>query len=121
MRSIGGHPSPYAGRSPARGGCSLAYSPWQLSSRILNVRDKESLIHKLIVYCVNYLTAPWEWILLMRIRAFLQESPMFAVKRATRHFDALAAEAFSADDLGFTEGLVLAATFFEAPRPIRPS
>lgn len=57
----------------------------------------------------------------MRIRAFLRESPMFAVKRATRHFDALAAEAFSADGLGFTEGLVLAATFFEAPRPIRPS
>jgi len=46
---------------------------------------------------------------------------MFAVKRATRHFDALAAEAFSGDGLGFTEGLVLAATFFEAPRPIRPS
>ena len=46
---------------------------------------------------------------------------MFVVKRATHHFDALAAKAFSVDDLGFTEGLVLAATFFEAPRPVRPS
>lgn len=46
---------------------------------------------------------------------------MFAVKRAARRFDALAAAAFAADELGFTEGLVLAATFFEAPRPIRPS
>lgn len=46
---------------------------------------------------------------------------MFVAKRATQHFDALAARAFSVDHLGFTEGLVLAATFFEAPRPVRPS
>lgn len=46
---------------------------------------------------------------------------MFTVKRAARHFDALAAEAFAADGLGFTEGLVLAAAFLEAPQPIRPS
>lgn len=46
---------------------------------------------------------------------------MFTVKRASRHFDRLAAEAFSADDLGFMEGLLLAAIFFEAPRPIKPS
>ena len=57
----------------------------------------------------------------MRIEAYLRESPMFTVKSAARHFDALAAEAFAADDLGFTEGLVLAATFFEDPQPIRPS
>lgn len=57
----------------------------------------------------------------MRIEAFLRESPMFTVKRAARYFDALAADAFAADGLGFTEGLVLAATFLEAPRPIRPS
>ena len=57
----------------------------------------------------------------MRIEAFLRESPMFTVKRAARHFDRVAAEAFSADDLGFTEGLVLAAIFFEAPLPIKPS
>ena len=58
---------------------------------------------------------------MMRIEAFLRESPMFTVKRAARHFDAVAAEAFAADDLGFMEGLVLAAIFFEASRPIKPS
>jgi DNA-binding MarR family transcriptional regulator len=58
---------------------------------------------------------------MMRIEAFLRESPMFTVKRAALRFDALAAEAFAADDLGFMEGLVLAAIFFEAPRPIKPS
>jgi DNA-binding MarR family transcriptional regulator len=58
---------------------------------------------------------------MMRIEAFLRESPMFTVKRAARHFDQLAAEAFAADGLGFTEGLVLASIFFEAPRPIKPS
>jgi DNA-binding MarR family transcriptional regulator len=58
---------------------------------------------------------------MMRIQAFLRESPMFAVKRAARHFDRVAAEAFAADDHGFMEGLVLAAIFFEAPRPIKPS
>lgn len=57
----------------------------------------------------------------MRIEAFLRESPMFTVKRAARHFDTVAAEAFAADGLGFTEGLVLAAIFFEAPHPIKPS
>jgi DNA-binding MarR family transcriptional regulator len=46
---------------------------------------------------------------------------MFTVKRAALHFDRVAAEAFAADDLGFMEGLVLAAVFFEAPGPIRPS
>ena len=57
----------------------------------------------------------------MRIEAFLRESPMFTVKRASRHFDRVAADAFSADGLGFMEGLLLAAIFFEAPRPIKPS
>jgi len=57
----------------------------------------------------------------MRIEAFLRESPMFTVKITARRFDALASEAFSADGLGFTEGLLLAAIFFEAPRPIKPS
>jgi DNA-binding MarR family transcriptional regulator len=57
----------------------------------------------------------------MRIEAFLRESPMFTVKRAAQHFDRIAAAAFLADDLGFMEGLLLAAIFFEAPRPIQPS
>jgi DNA-binding MarR family transcriptional regulator len=46
---------------------------------------------------------------------------MFTVKRAALHFDRVAAEAFAADDLGFMEGLVLAAIFFESPRLIKPS
>ena len=57
----------------------------------------------------------------MRIEAYLRESPMVSVKGAARHFDALAAKAFSVDDLGFTEGLVLAAIFLEAPQQARPS
>lgn len=57
----------------------------------------------------------------MRIQAFLRESPMFTVKRAARHFDAVAINAFATDNLGFMEGLVLAAIFFEAPRPVKPS
>jgi DNA-binding MarR family transcriptional regulator len=57
----------------------------------------------------------------MRIDAFLRESPMFAVSRAARRFDALAAKTLEADKLSFMEGLVLAAVFFEAPAPVKPS
>ena len=57
----------------------------------------------------------------MRIDAFLRESPMFAVNRAARRFDSLAARALAADNLGFLEALVLAALFFEAPRQVKPS
>jgi DNA-binding MarR family transcriptional regulator len=57
----------------------------------------------------------------MRINAFLHESPMFAVSRAARRFEALAARTLAADDLSFLEGLTLAALFFEAPRPVKPS
>jgi DNA-binding MarR family transcriptional regulator len=57
----------------------------------------------------------------MRIDAFLSESPMFAVNRAARRFEALAARALSADGLGFLESLVLAGLFFEAPRQVKPS
>jgi DNA-binding MarR family transcriptional regulator len=46
---------------------------------------------------------------------------MFAVNRAARRFESLAARALAADDLGFLEGLVLAALFFEAPRVVKPS
>jgi DNA-binding MarR family transcriptional regulator len=46
---------------------------------------------------------------------------MFAVNRAARRFEALAAEVLAGDELGFLEGLALAAIFFEAPRPIKPS
>lgn len=57
----------------------------------------------------------------MRIDAFLRESPMFAVNRAARRFESLATQVFAADDLNFLEGLVLAAMFFEVPRPVKPS
>jgi DNA-binding MarR family transcriptional regulator len=57
----------------------------------------------------------------MRIDAFLEESPMFAVKRAARRFEALTAQVLASDGLGFLEGLVVAGIFFEAPRPVKPS
>ena len=57
----------------------------------------------------------------MRIDAFLQESPMFAVNRAARRFESLASQVLAADNLNFLEGLVLAAMFFEAARPVKPS
>jgi DNA-binding MarR family transcriptional regulator len=57
----------------------------------------------------------------MRIDVFLHQSPMFAVNRAARRFDALASETFAADGLSFFEGLILAAIFFEAPVPVKPS
>lgn len=46
---------------------------------------------------------------------------MFAVSRAARRFEGLAARALAADDLSFLEGLTLAALFFESPRPVKPS
>jgi DNA-binding MarR family transcriptional regulator len=57
----------------------------------------------------------------LRIDAFLHESPMFAVSRAARRFEALAGRALAGDRLSFLEGLTLAALFFEAPKPVKPS
>jgi len=57
----------------------------------------------------------------MRIDAFLQESPMFAVNRAARRFESLTTQLLAADSLSFLEGLTLAAMFFEAPSPVKPS
>jgi len=63
----------------------------------------------------------------MRIDAFLEQSPIFAVQRAARRAESLSAHALAAspsgisDALSFMEGLVLAAIFFEAPRPVKPS
>jgi DNA-binding MarR family transcriptional regulator len=57
----------------------------------------------------------------MRIDAFLNESPMFAINRAARRFDSVAAQALASDGLGFLEGLVLAAIFFDAPTLAKPS
>jgi DNA-binding MarR family transcriptional regulator len=57
----------------------------------------------------------------MRIDAFLRESPMFAVSRAARRFEALGAHVLAEDELSFLEGLVLTALFFEASKPVKPS
>jgi len=57
----------------------------------------------------------------MRIDAFLDESPLFAINRAARRFESLTAQVLAADALGFLEGLVLAAMFFEAPKLVKPS
>jgi len=57
----------------------------------------------------------------MRIDAFLHESPMFTVNRAARRFDSLATHALASDGLGFMEGLVLAAVFFDEPECTTPS
>jgi DNA-binding MarR family transcriptional regulator len=57
----------------------------------------------------------------MRIDAFLHESPMFAVSRAARRYESLAAQALASDNLNFLEGLVLAALFFEAEQSVMPS
>jgi len=57
----------------------------------------------------------------MRIDAFLQQSPMFAVNRAARRFESLTAQVLATDELSFLEGLTLAAMFFEAPRLVKPS
>lgn len=57
----------------------------------------------------------------MRIETFLQHSPMFAAGRAARRFDQMATRALAADELNFLEGLVLAALFFDEPRPVKPS
>jgi len=46
---------------------------------------------------------------------------MFAVNQAARRFESLAAKALAGDNLNFLEGMVLAAMFFEAPRPVMPS
>jgi DNA-binding MarR family transcriptional regulator len=57
----------------------------------------------------------------MRIDAFLDESPMFAIGRAARRFDTLASQTLGDDGLSFFEGLLLAAVYFEAPKPVKPS
>jgi DNA-binding MarR family transcriptional regulator len=57
----------------------------------------------------------------VRIETFLQQSPLFAVNRAARRFESLTAQVLAADDIGFLEGLVLAALFFESPRRVMPS
>ncbi len=46
---------------------------------------------------------------------------MFTINRAARRFDSLAASALASDGLGFLEGLVLAAIFFDEQELTKPS
>lgn len=57
----------------------------------------------------------------MRIEAFLRESPLFAVASAARRFEMLTSRVLEVDELSFLEALMLAAIFFEAQQPVRPS
>jgi DNA-binding MarR family transcriptional regulator len=57
----------------------------------------------------------------MRIDAFLEQSPVFAVNRAARRFESMTTQLLAADGLSFLEGLILAAVFFESPQQIKPS
>jgi len=57
----------------------------------------------------------------MRIDAFLSQSPMFAVYKTARRFEALVTELLAEDEIGFLDGLTLAALFFEAPAGVKPS
>lgn len=57
----------------------------------------------------------------MRIDAFLEQSPIFAVNRAARRFESMTTQLLARDGLSFLEGMILAAIFFEAPQPIKPS
>ena len=57
----------------------------------------------------------------MRIDAFLRESPLFAVSRAARRLETLAARTLSSNELNLFEALILAALFLESPAPVKPS
>lgn len=57
----------------------------------------------------------------MRIKAFLEHSPMFCIHSTARRFEVLAARLLEADGLSFFEALVLATLFFEAPAAVKPS
>jgi DNA-binding MarR family transcriptional regulator len=57
----------------------------------------------------------------VRIEAFLKHSPLFEVSRAARNFERHISRIFESEDLHLLEALVLVATFFEAPEPVKPS
>ena len=57
----------------------------------------------------------------MRIKVFLQHSPMFCVSLAARRFDTLPMRVLKEDNLTFLEALILAALFFASPNLEKPS
>lgn len=57
----------------------------------------------------------------MKIKSFLEESPLFAITRAARVLEASLNRSLSGEDLTFFQGLVLVAIFFEDPVLVNPS
>jgi DNA-binding MarR family transcriptional regulator len=57
----------------------------------------------------------------MRIKSFLQQSPMFCIALTARRFSTLTGNLLEADDLNFLEALTLATLFFESPATVKPS
>jgi len=57
----------------------------------------------------------------MRIRGFLEESPLFAITKAGRVLEAALNRALRGEELTFLQALVLVAIFFEDPAVVSPS
>ncbi len=57
----------------------------------------------------------------MRIEAFLRQSPLFAIRRASRRIETDLSRILHDPEITFLEGLVLVSIFFEQPKPIKPS
>ncbi len=57
----------------------------------------------------------------MRIETFLRQSPLFAVRRASRAFDRDLARILQTREITFQEALVLVSLLFEEPKAIKPS
>jgi DNA-binding MarR family transcriptional regulator len=60
-------------------------------------------------------------IAVVRIRSYLEESPVFAITKAARVLEASLNRALRGEDLTFLQGLVLVAVFFEDPVLANPS
>lgn len=57
----------------------------------------------------------------MKIEAFLEQSPLFAVSRAARKFDVHLAQLFKDEKVNFLEALVLVSILLEEPKKVNPS
>jgi DNA-binding MarR family transcriptional regulator len=57
----------------------------------------------------------------VRIEAFLQQSPLFAVRRASRRLDSQLTRILGGGQISFLEALVLVSIFFEEPKATKPS
>lgn len=57
----------------------------------------------------------------MKIEAFLEQSPLFAVSRAARKFETHLAQLFKEEKMNFLEALVLVSILLEEPKRVNPS